>query len=51
MHFPNIEISVETGDAGIAIEKVISNNVDLAIAAIPKKLNTKIITIDLTKIP
>lgn len=49
--FPQIEIKIETGDAAIALEKLVNDDVDLSIAALPKHLSKELTTIELAKIP
>lgn len=49
--YPDIEISIETGDAANAIPKILSRDADLAIAAIPKNAPKDMITIGLAQIP
>lgn len=49
--YPDVEIKIETGDAAQGIEKVLNNEVDISIAAVPKKLPSSLFAIELLQIP
>lgn len=49
--YPEVEISLETGDAANALTKITSREADLAIAAITKDTPKDLLTISLAQIP
>ena len=49
--YPNIDLKIETGDAALALDKIINHEADLSIAAIPPHIPQGLITHGFTKIP
>ncbi len=49
--YPQIEIILETGSVAAAVEKVKSNQVDIAITALPEKLSSRLDFHPIAKIP
>jgi len=49
--YPQLEIKLETGDPAIAVEKVLSDEVDMAIAARPDALPSRLHFISLQQVP
>jgi len=48
--YPNVHIRLQTGDAGIAVKKVIEREVDLAVAAMPDRLPDSVVFRELTQV-
>ena len=50
-NYPNLHLNLETGDAAQALTKVANNEVDIAIAALPDKINPGLIFLELITTP